>query len=87
MSDNRLSNDFAYDMLGFWFKNVIHKLYVIIIILIIALIGSNGAWIYYESQFSQEKTVIEAEQQADGDSENIIVGGDYDAGNTESKDN
>ena len=27
------------------------RLWVVIIILIIALIGSNAAWIYYESQF------------------------------------
>jgi hypothetical protein len=61
------------------------RLFILSVILIIVLFVSNGAWIWYESQF---KTItIEAEQQSDDDSTNYIIGGDYDAGETESQNN
>lgn len=37
------------------------RLWVVIIILIVALIGSNAAWIYYESQFED----VTVEQEVD----------------------
>ena len=51
------------------------RVWILCLILILALIGTNGAWIYYESQweYTQESTQIEAEQ--DGQL-NIIGGGD-----------
>lgn len=55
------------------------RLCIICIILIIALIGTNAGWLYYESQF--EDTVVEQEidAQADGDSDIDLqtIGGDY----------
>ena len=62
------------------------RLWVVIIILIIALIGSNVAWIYYESQFETVITEIEAEQETADGGNNYISGGDiYEP--TESKGN
>lgn len=53
------------------------RLWVVIIILIIALIGSNAAWIYYESQFEViEETQIDAEQETEEGS-NYVIGGDF----------
>lgn len=51
------------------------RVWILCLILVLALIGTNGAWIYYESQweYTQESTQIEAEQ--DGQL-NIIGGGD-----------
>ena len=51
------------------------RLWVVIIILIIALIGSNAAWIYYESQFEEISTQIEAEQETNDGGDNYVVGG------------
>ncbi len=51
------------------------RLWAVIILLIVLLVGSNCAWIYYESQFSEVVTTIEAEQ--DGGGTNIVSGGDY----------
>ena len=48
------------------------------------LVATNGAWIWYESQFSDIETTIEAEQ--DGSGVNIVSGGDLDYG-AEGKDN
>ena len=53
------------------------------IILLIVLLATNGAWLYYESQFTDVSTTIQAEQ--DGAGTNIISGGDYYG--TESEDN
>lgn len=58
------------------------RLIILIVILILALIGSNIAWYAYESQF--ECTKIVAEQYGDGT--NIACGGDVDYG-TESDNN
>lgn len=59
------------------------RLWVVIIILILALVGSNAGWIWYESQW-EEVTTTTYEQQADGDSSNYIVGGDFNVSPTES---
>ena len=55
------------------------------VLLIILLVGTNLAWLYYESQFEDKATTesIEAEQKGD---ENIISLGDVSYG-TESEDN
>lgn len=66
-------------------ERTIERLWILAIILIILLFGSNAGWIYYESQFSKtETTTIEAEQ--DGAGVNVIGGGDVNYG-AESKDN
>lgn len=62
--------------------------FVINIILIVLLLASWIGFFVYESQF--DKTVItttqEVEQQADGDSDNNFVGGDYYGSTAEGED-
>lgn len=53
------------------------RLWILCIILTVLLVATNGLWIYYESQFEDKYIEIEAEQQADGNSNNYVVGGDY----------
>lgn len=55
------------------------RLWIVCIILIIALLGTNAGWIYYESQWQyvQSETKIEAEQEGDN---NFISGGDMNYG-------
>lgn len=63
------------------------RLWIVILVLIGALIGTNLAWIIYESQFEdivETETIIEAEQ--DGTGINIVGGGDVNYG-AESEDN
>ena len=57
-------------------ERVITKLWVVILVLIVLLVGSNIAWIYYESQFEQVVTTQEVTQDNDGGN-NYVVGGDY----------
>lgn len=60
------------------------RLWIIVLVLIISLLGTNAGWIYYESQFVTTETTIEAEQ--DGEGTNIISAGDTHYG-TESESN
>ena len=60
------------------------RLWVIILVLIAALIITNGAWIYYENSF-EDKVEIEAEQET-SEGSNYVVGGDFN-GQTEGKNN
>lgn len=56
-----------------------HRLWILCIFLVICLIASNVAWVIYESQFEyyDESITQEVTQQADGDSINRFIGGDY----------
>lgn len=54
------------------------RLWITILVLIFMLVGTNGAWIWYESQFFDIATTIEAEQ--DGSGVNIVSGDDLDYG-------
>lgn len=53
-------------------ERTIRRLWILCILLLIALIGTNGAWIYYESQFETvESTTIT--QDLDADSGDAII--------------
>lgn len=67
-------------------ERTISRLSVIIILLIALLVGSNAAWLYYESQYETVSVVQEVEQEADDNGVNRFVGGDY-YGSTESENN
>lgn len=72
-------------------ERVNRRLWIVVIILILALVGTNAGWIYYESQWSvvEESTTMQeiAQDSGDGGSNNLhFVGGDY-YGNTESEGN
>lgn len=54
-------------------ERTIRRLWILCIILILLLAGTNGAWIYYENSF--EDVVITAEQSAETGN-NYAVGGD-----------
>ena len=58
-------------------ERTIKRLWVLLLVLIALLAGSNAAWIYYESQFSVETTSTEIEQDTDGGGNNYVVGGDF----------
>lgn len=43
------------------------RLFIVILVLIVALVGSNAAWIYYENQFTDEISVEQDVDTGDGD--------------------
>jgi hypothetical protein len=60
-------------------KKLINKLIAVILVLVVLLVGSNVAWLIYESQFEViEETVseiYEVEQNADGGNNNSVISG------------
>ena len=63
------------------------RLWIVILVLIVALIGTNLAWIIYNSQFEtvEESTVVEQEN-SNGDNNYIGSDGDITYGKTENND-
>lgn len=59
------------------------RLWIVILVLIAALIGSNAAWIWYESQFEDVTTTTQEVTQEADNGENHFVGGDYYYGPTD----
>ena len=80
-----MENKFIHEMYLASLERTIRRWWILCILLTIMLVGSNGAWLYYESQFVDKTTTesIEAEQKGD---ENIVSLGDVSYG-TESEDN
>ena len=74
----------AYEAAQSRLERIIKRLWITVILLVILLVGTNVAWLIYESQFDYFETSIEAEQ--DGDGVNIVGGGDVTYG-AESKSN
>lgn len=57
-------------------ERTIKRLWILAILLIVLLVGSNCAWLWYESQFTDEiVTEIEAQQET-SEGNNYVVGGD-----------
>ena len=54
-------------------ERTIKRLFIIIILLIVLLVGTNAAWIWYESQF--EDCVTTVEQDVDTGNGNAVVAG------------
>ena len=52
-------------------ERTIKRLWILLLVMVVLLIGTNGIWIYYESQFED----ISIEQEVDtGDGDAFVVG-------------
>ena len=73
---------YAFESTMVSFENTIKRLWIVIIILILLLAGTNAAWIYYESQFIDESWTYEATADngsnaiANGEGEVYFYGGE-----------
>ena len=59
------------------FERIIRRLWIVCIILILALLGTNAGWLYYESQFQDISTSVEQEVDTGEGNANVIGVGDY----------
>ena len=66
-------------------ERTIEKLWILCIILIILLVGSNGAWLYYESTMEDTIMTQEAEVETSGGDAYVNNGGDMIYGEDKSK--
>lgn len=53
----------------------IKKLWILCLLLIILLVGSNAMWLWYESQFEYTETTQEVSQESESGA-NYFIGGD-----------
>ena len=74
----------AYESSMARMERVNKKLWIALLVLIVALVGTNAGWLWWENQWQyvQSDTTIEATQ--DGSGTNIVSGGDLNYG-TESQ--
>lgn len=71
-------------------ERTIKRLWILCLVLIIALLGTNAGWIYYESQWQVVENSTEVTQDVDTGNGNANVTGIGDingTGETDSKDN
>lgn len=82
--DNDKSEYFIYESSMIRLERIIKRLWILCIILILLLVGTNIGWIWYESQFVDE---IKIDQEIESeDSDNYITGiGNIGYGENENK--
>ena len=54
----------------------IKRLWIAVLVLIVMLVGTNGAWLWYNSQFETVETVTEEYQADASDGGNASINGD-----------
>lgn len=76
---------FAFQEFCARLERTIKRLWILVIILTVLLVGTNCAWLWYESKFSYVETT-EVSQDVDAtDGENVVVSGTGDINYGESK--
>lgn len=63
------------DLLSAMAERTIKRMWICVLVLIIALIGTNAGWLYYESQFEDVVTTTTYEADAT-DGGNAVANGD-----------
>lgn len=64
----------AYESTQARLERMNRRVWILCIILIIALIGTNAGWIYYESQFDYYESVSQEVDTGEGDATVIGIG-------------
>lgn len=59
-------------------ERTFHRMWVLVIVLVLLLVGTNGAWLWYQSQFEEIEIV-----QENADGYNNFIGNDGDIINGE----
>ena len=85
--DHKDVSYFVFEEVVTKLESTIEKLWILCIILILLLVGTNAGWLYYEKSF--EDVVMTQEAEIDTENGNAIVtnGGDIDYGTSESEAN
>lgn len=87
MDNEKMIPYIAYEAMAARQERTIKRLWILCIILIVSLLGTNAGWLWYEKQFEDVVVTQEVEATADGSSDLNLntVGGDYYGGESESK--
>lgn len=76
MEDNKMIPYIAFESATSRQERTIKRLWILCLVLIIALLGTNAGWIWYENQFED---VVVTQENADG--YNNYIGNDGDITN------
>lgn len=58
-------------------ERTIKRLWILLILIVSLLVATNGAWMWWQSQWETVETWQDVWQEADGDGNNQFIGGDY----------
>lgn len=59
-------------------ERTVKRLWILLLVLVVLFVGSNLAWVWYESRFEDSvETSYDIEQDTDGGGNNYVVGGDF----------
>lgn len=75
----------AFESVCSRFERTIRRLWILVIILTILLVGTNCAWLWYESQFQYVETTEVSQDVNTEDGENVVVSGTGDINYGESE--
>lgn len=87
--ENQQVSYLAFEATSARLERINKRLWIALLVLILALIGTNAGWIYYESSYQDVVVTQEVEATSDGNSDLHIntVGGDYHGGESKSDTN
>lgn len=74
MDEEKISKETAEELLVAVMERQVKRLFVLCILLLVFLVGSNLAWIIYENQFEDVSTVVTQETNSEGGGDAIIHG-------------
>ena len=75
---DKYEHQYVFDIITAQMERTIKRLWIMCILLVVLLVGSNIAWFVYESQFETVSQITTQEVQQDNDNgNNIMVGRDY----------
>lgn len=66
MENEKMIPYFAHEGIVAKMERANRRLWILCIVLILLLAGTNGAWLYYESQFIDELTVTQDVESGNG---------------------
>lgn len=76
-SDEMKDEQYYVDIVSAMAERTIKRLWIVIILLIVLLVGTNVAWLVYESSFEEIATTEQTVTQETEGGNNNFVGGDY----------
>ena len=76
-SDTMKDEQYYVDIISAMAERTIKRLWIVIIFLIVLLVGTNVAWLVYESSFEEIVTTEQTVTQETEGGNNNFVGGDY----------
>ena len=69
-------DQYMIDIVSALAERTVKRLWIALILTILLLVGSNGLWIWRETQFEDVVTTQKVEQETEGGGDNSFVGGD-----------